>query len=410
VGRKLTRRWGSPLAKVLFGVLVSGPGWAQDADEDDFEFDDGDFYEAGEDDEEDEDVQRLEEGDTETGEEDPDDSEWEFVAPDEEESELEFDDEFGDDSRVQIAGPGQDTARIYRAYLEEVSDLVPDEEALAWERYLKKYPNSLFQSRIDEHLTDLGDEMYDERIEDRYIQVEDAGKAEIHFSQPLLLDSLDPRNKIRVGFEWGYPSYFNLYADYEHQLTREISVHGSIGNEYTGLNATVGGKYALLKSARTNTLVTGMLDAHLNMDPVFPALRPQVGVGHRFEGVAEGLDVMGQGGIDLVIYNGAISPRYLGGANATLKLNDTVRAFFETYSYTKDIFSRGGNDKDDASGSVTPDGSFRFNVVTFGIKFTTRKGQNTDLYETSVGATAPYSYYYWSYHYGSVTGDFQYYL
>ncbi len=67
---------------VLFGMLVSGPGWAQDADEDDFEFDDGDFYEAGEDDEEDEDVQRLEEGEREalldyllTGEADTESSE-----------------------------------------------------------------------------------------------------------------------------------------------------------------------------------------------------------------------------------------------------------------------------------------------------------------------------------------------
>ena len=55
-------------------------------------------------------------------------------------------------------------------------------------------------------------------------------------------------------------------------------------------------------------------------------------------------------------------------------------------------------------------GSFRFNTVTFGIKFVNRKGASTDRFETGIGANVPYTTNYWGNHYGAVAGDLNYYL
>ena len=39
---------------------------------------------------------------------------------------------------------------------------------------------------------------------------------------------IDPRSRFRVGFEWGYPSWINLIANYEQQIDRDFSVHGGM--------------------------------------------------------------------------------------------------------------------------------------------------------------------------------------
>ena len=141
---------------------------------------------------------------------DPDnDDDW-APAPDKEESELKFDDESEEDTQVAARGPGEDTAKLYREYLEKVKDLSPDEEALAWERYLKKYPKTNFKTKIQARLDELGSAIYDEQVEDTISRAPDAGKSEIRFAQPASLESIDPRSKVRAGFGFGRPSYKSL--------------------------------------------------------------------------------------------------------------------------------------------------------------------------------------------------------
>ena len=55
-------------------------------------------------------------------------------------------------------------------------------------------------------------------------------------------------------------------------------------------------------------------------------------------------------------------------------------------------------------------GSFRFNQLTFGMKFVQWKGKKQQKFEAGFGANAPYTSNYWSYHYGSIMGDVNYYL
>ncbi len=86
---------------------------------------------------------------------DPDDDEW--LAPETEGGgeEIKFDEDFddpGEDGTVKTRGPGEDTAEIYREALQDYERLSPDEEALAWERYLRKYPNSIFKSKIEKRV------------------------------------------------------------------------------------------------------------------------------------------------------------------------------------------------------------------------------------------------------------------
>ncbi len=380
--------------------ILSPTAWADDDD---------DLYESGAEEDDDDDTKRVEDDDI-LDEMDPDDDdEWAVPTEEggeeeaEEEEELDFDDEgYEGDTEVSVAGPGQDTARIYRDELEKVSDLGPDEESLAWERYLKKYPNSLFKSRIDARMDQLAGDMYSERIEDSYQRIVDAGKAEIQFSQPLQLESIDPRTRIHGGFEWGFPAYINLMAGGEYQLMRELSVHGVFRSRYTGQNLEAGLRYAVVKSARTNLLVTILADGHLNLNPIHPGVRPQLGLGKRFTFGEMFLDAQLQGGTDLLFMQASddssmMSPRLVGGASFTLAPSPDVRIFAETSTYMKG-----------AQSDVL--GSFRFNVISFGIKFMVRRSSTENKLEAGAGASVPYTSNYWSHHFGSIMGDVHYYL
>ena len=132
---------------------------------------------------------------------DPDDDDaWMDKSPEEGEEaggELEFEDEFdAEDEAVKVRGEGEDTASIYRENLEEFSRFGPDEEALAWEKYLKKYPNSLFRSRIEKRLEELSEELYSSYLEDDVTRTVDGGQREINLAIPCLLyTSPSPRDK-----------------------------------------------------------------------------------------------------------------------------------------------------------------------------------------------------------------------
>lgn len=371
-------------------TLAAPPAFAAD---DPFDLDDDDDSSGDDDKSDDETVIPPPKDQTQKSDDPDDDADWTDEPVDPERAFKVDDDELEDDIQSSERREGQDDSRIYREQLEKMDGLGADEEALAWERYLKKYPNSQFRGRIEERMDDLARSLYDERLE---VSTEgglmDAGAAELRFAQPMLLESIDPRTKLRFGFELGFPSWLNGTVDYEHQLKRNWSVHGGIRGRYTGASVEAGTRYALVKSARTNLLVTGVMDLRLNVTPVvFPALRPLVGIGKRFD-LLEGLDVQAQVGSDLS-FQGGFSPRLVGGLNVQLAPAETVRVYAETSTYMKDLFTQDLN------------GGFRFNVVTFGLKFIWRKGKTSDRGEFAAGASVPYTSNYWAYHFGSVLGD-----
>jgi hypothetical protein len=294
-----------------------------------------------------------------------------------------------DEDSVKIGGPGQDNARIYRDFKDQVQHIGPDEEILSWEQYLRQYPRSLFRSQIQARIEDLQGNLYEARVPGSVGFGDlDAGRREVDLARPVLLDSIDPRTRLSGGFEVGFPQYVNLMADYEHQLLRELSVHGGLRHRYTGWNIEVGPKWALVKSARTNTIVTLMADLHANTLPFYPGLRPQVAFGKRF-GSEKALDVQAQLGVDFLMQSPA-SLLYVGGANVTWRASNTVRFFLESSVNMKHLFWDQGS-------------TFRFNVATFGITFGLGKKADATL-----GASAPYTTNYWGYHYGSVVADFNY--
>ncbi len=247
--------------------------------------------------------------------------------------ELKFEDDLDLNSgdTVKPRGEGEDTAEIYREYLEEVGRFGADEEALAWEKYLKKYPNSIFRSRIETRLEELSEEMYSSYLEDDVERTTDGGKRELNFAIPMVLENIDPRSKLRAGFAWGIPNYLNLAVDMEYAILRELSVHGGIRNQYTGFHFNGGAKYAIVKSARTNLIVTALADVRLNFNPTFPSFVPRAAVGKRFRfGDTTYLDLQGQFGSDLAFIPSesegktVFDPRLVGGGVATLAPNDTV--------------------------------------------------------------------------------------
>ena len=374
------------LATTSPGVVV-----AWDDDEDDSDTDFGDDFDDSffSDEEEEEKIERFEDADTPEEDGPEDDENWEDASETPVDGDF-FEDEEGDAEDVEIGGPGEDTADIYRKFLNNMEDLGPDEEIISWEQYLQKYPNSLFRAKIEARIDDISDEQFNERLTRNEGGLVDAGQAELEFTTPLLLESIDPRTKLRAGFEWGYPAYINLLLDYEKQLQRDLSVHGGIRNRYTGWNAEAGVRYAFIKSARMQALVTGIFDIHLNTNPVFLGVRPQLGVGKRF---GDSLDAQAIFGPDFEL-GSPVGIRWLGGANLTYHTADIVSFFAEFSSQMKHL------GWDEAS-----NGPFRFNVVTFGLKIAPKEHSIS-----TIAASVPASYAYWGYHFGSIMGDMNYYM
>lgn len=317
---------------------------------------------------------------------DPDEQKIEQSEKATEDGGLNLGDEYDD---LQIRGEGEDDADIYRKFKSELERLGPAEEAIEWQGYLDKYPKSIFRPAIEERIETLEAELYDERIEDRYRNEGGDGTAEIKLVQPLLLSNIDPRQKFHAAFEMGLPSYFNITLDYEHQLKRELSVHGGLRQSYLGWGFEPGVKYAFLKSARLQMLGTA------NLDFVFGAnlaIRPTVGVGKKFD-LPDGmmLQAMAQLGSE-VVWSPSFDPRLQGGFQVVFAPTTTVNFFVETMAYMKDLTWEQGD-------------AFAFNTFTFGLKFFDKRSVQNPQYEAGMGASMPYYYKYWRQHYGAVMGD-----
>lgn len=363
------------------GLLLASPA-ARAQDDDDFDFLD---------------VEDEEEDDTIPEGADTEDDLGFDTEPTEEEEDFDFTEPLDEEPVIDTNLEGVDNASIYRAKQDEVEDYPPEEEAIEWERYLREYPNSQFRNRIEARIDRLTDAMYNSTIQTEEIR-EEAGKAELQFAQPFSLDNIDPRKKVRAGIEFGLPGYLAPIVDFEWAFLRNFSVHGGVRGRYGGVSFEPGVKYALVKSARTNTLLTVLADARVNFNPAFVGFRPQLGFGQRIPlGEELFLDAQLQGGTELVS-GGVFSPRLVGGANVSIAPGDTVRFYFETSTYMKDLAWDQG-------------GSFRFNIVGFGVKFLERnKNQAESRFEIGGGAQAPYATNYWGFHSGAVGLDAQYYL
>jgi len=305
----------------------------------------------------------------------------------------------GDEEKEEEATPteGVDSADIYRAAAKEYKQSDPEDETLLWQEYLATYPNSRFRKQIETRLEDLEMKLYDQADKDFEEETKSDGELELDFAQPQLLENIDPRKKLRFAFEMGLPNYINLLADYEYPLQRNLSVHGGLRKRYAGWSIEGGAKYAVVKSVRTQSLVTLLGDIRVNQIPFFVGLRPQIAAGKIFALPNNfRLDIMGQLGTELQFYNG-VQAVLIGGFHASFVASDTVRVYIEGNAYMKDFLWEAG--------------PFAFNTVTFGLKF--RKKPGTDQYgramenqfEGAIGTTVPAQYKYWRYHYGSITGD-----
>ncbi|MFT4625144.1 MAG: hypothetical protein ACI8PZ_003810 [Myxococcota bacterium] len=395
---------------LALAFLVWSPGaMAQstddfDPDDDEFEFDDlddpdnADTVEGEEEEEEAEPSEGAEGTDDGRLEEDDD---LDFIGDPDDEEIQSFEDALGDDEDddefdlldgeedASVALPGQDTAAAYRAAQTQFERLPADEELQSWEAYMAQYPNTLFRTAIEQRMDGLMKELYGTRIERGGGEI-DALNAEVPISTGMMLENINPRTRIQAGFEWGLPDYINLMADYEHALGRTFSFHAGVRRRYSGWSIEPGVHWALVKSTRTQTLVTLIGDFHLNANPAYAGIRPQLAIGKRF---GDKLDLQAQFGPDFE-FRTPLDLRLVGGANATFRASEVVGIFVEGSLHMKNF--------------NWDNGPFAFNVVTFGMKFFPGKvgddegGSNV---EANFGGTVPFQYNYWQYHFGSLMGQ-----
>ncbi|MCB9691789.1 MAG: hypothetical protein H6736_08240 [Alphaproteobacteria bacterium] len=313
---------------------------------------------------------------------DPDDDTLGFEDPDAKGQDL-----LGDEPDANTP-EGTDTAAIYRMTLEEGRSLAPDEELQLWDAYLTKYPNTAFREQIDKRMQELEEKLYrvGVGVEPDPQGAGDEGTA-FRFTHGVLLENINPRDRVLVLLEWGLPDYASLGLDIEKELRDRFSIHGGFRRRFTGFSAEAGARYALLRSPRTETLVTGMFDVRLNAAPAFIAFRPMLGFGKKFGSV----DVQAQAGLELAP-RAVFDVRAVGGFNVKYHASDAVGLFAETalYMHTKSAAA----------------GPYRFNQFVFGMSFLpAQKREHPEDLEVSIAATLPYTSAYWQFHYGSVVGQ-----
>lgn len=289
---------------------------------------------------------------------------------------------------------GGDTAETYRATLARTEGMDVDDEMLVWERYLQTYPQSAFRGQIEARVAVLEDALYDDARPGRQDPPDqlDAQDQQMAFSQALLLESINPRRRVHLLLEWGLPDWANLAAGYEHPFGKKFSVLGQFRRRFTGPSLEAGVRYALVKSQRTRTLVTVLMDVHMNLAPAFIGFRPQLAVGKAFGP----LEIQAQGGVDIMPRK-ELDIRGIGGLSLNYRAAEPIAVFAETSVLIKN-----------KSGAAGP---FRFNQIAFGMRFyPMRKAKKPDNVEVNLGAAIPYSSAYWRYHFGAVVGQANIYL
>jgi len=282
-----------------------------------------------------------------------------------------------------------DNAVVYRRTQERAQDMSPEEEVELWEAYLRRYERSAFEGRIQERIDAILSGLYGDGEEGPVV---DALEEEIDFSQGLNLEIINPRTTLQAGFELGIPDFVNVYIGYDHQLARNFAVGGSVRRRYTGASVEAAARYALIKSVKTNTLLTAIGIVHFNVDRAFLGFRPMIAAGKRF---GDRLDVQAQFGSELEL-TGPVGVRLFIGANVTYRASDTVAMFVETSGQLKNI-------------TFDPR-PFNFTVLTFGLKFMPQpNGMDPGQLQFNVGANVPYATSYYMAHFGSIMAQINYY-
>lgn len=365
------------LAVLLLPALFATPALA--GEDDWLDDDDGDKKEEPKRDGEDDDVQK---GD--------DEGELDQMKGATEKTDEDL---LGGEEEAGGGGEGEDSEAIYRAMLASVKEEPPDEALILWEKYLEKYPKSLFRDRIERTMADLEDGMY-ERKGPPGGEGGDAKDREIDLAVPLQLETINPRQQAQAGFEWGLPNYINLFAAYDHPFRRDLALHVGVRNRYTGFRVEAGLRYAFVKSTRTQTIATGLLDVGFNTVPAYPVLRPQVAFGQKLGPV----DLQAQAGVELDTRKLA-GVRPIGGINVTYNAADSVKIFAEGAMYHQWLSSPKG---------TLP---YRFDTGSFGLKFLP-SSQSIDegALEVSLGATVPMTSQFWMFHYGSIMAQVNYFF
>ncbi len=339
----------------------------------------------------------------EDDEEEPQEGDEEFDEEELEEYRDPLEDETDLLEEEEVTPVSDDTDAEFRATETRLRKLGPDEEIEGWEQYLAKYPNSAYRPRIESRIEQLMDELYTAGPRGVPLTEEDALRQEIDLAHPLQLENINPRSRLELGFEWGLPNYVNFLVDYEHQFQRQVSLHAGIRRRYQGWNLEVGPRWAIIKSTRTQTILSVWVDLHMTTTPVYPGARPQIALGKIF---GDKLHASIQAGPDFDLRIDApeteLQTKFVGGANFYYAASDRVGVFLEGYANYKIL---------GADGAFEPS-TYRFNVATFGLKFypgTGAIGEDRDM-EVNVGASIPFSVQYWQFHYGSIMGQFNYYL
>ncbi len=320
---------------------------------------------------------------------------------------LKLDDEDDVGQTVKPRGAGEDTAELYRAAQDKAKSLSEIDEISLWEGYLKKYPNALFKQRIEQRLDDLERGLYAARTPGLTggPTAVDAGRRELNFAVPIQFTNMDPRTRARAVVELGIPNWSTLNLEAEYALRRELSVRASMAKDLTNRAVSAGVKYAVVKSARTGSLVSAGADLKAFTDPGFFGVHPWVGGGQRFD-VLGGLDVQGSVGSDLE-FRAPFGPRLEANLAAELQASPVVGIFLETsndlkpWSYDARVVMPDGTLQES-----TEHKQMRFLVGTFGMRFMAVKPKDDTgrgRVNVALAANVPYSANYWGFYEGAVT-------
>lgn len=395
----MPRSW---LLTVLLGFTspaLAGP------DDFDVEDDDDDFSFEGEESDEAK-PERLEEDDDLEVEEDEEALE-DFVEPEETGPDL-----LGEESTTPVLQAG-DSEQTYRATEARLARMPADEQLLGWDQYLAQYPNTVFRPRIEARMTELEEQLYRRGPATGSTTGSGSGTGvdaldqQVDLAHAMQLGQLNTRSRLQAGFEWGLPDYINLFVDYEKAFKPKVSAHVGVRRRYSGFSVEAGPRFALVKSPRTQTIISFSPDVHFNVNPGFPALSPTLAAGKRFGKLDAQLQVSTDIELRSELEAGGLSTtsnirtRYHGGASFYFAASETVGFFAETNLNMRPVQADGAFDG----------GLFRFNVITFGMKLfpslNSRPGERP--VEANIGATVPYMQQYWQYHYGSIMGQVNYY-
>ena len=389
---------------ILLALCSFSPALAQDPG-DEFDIDDlGDDFEFEDEDEgEDKDKDDKKDKDEESSETVGDPAEEEEPPPPMMMEDELLDEEFdllGDEE--EAVPDGGDTSAEFRAEEARLAKLPPDMELAGWEKYLRQYPNTVYRERIELRMDQLVDATYEESI--GKLEEADAMNQEINFAQAVLLENIDPRSRLQAAFEWGFPGYGNIVLDGEGQITRKFSLHAGVRRRFQSLGVEFGPRWAIVKSTRTRTLLTLMVDARISTDPFFPAVRPQLAFGKRWGKT----DVQLHAGTDIEFREddrGSFGPelRVIGGGSIFYLVTERVGLFAESAVLVKPV---------PGNGELFAGGTFRFNTITLGLKFFPQLKNRPDErpFEINVGGSAPFASNWWQFHAGSFAGQFNYYL